>query len=97
MYYRKICLTGGQVILKGISYRRASLTYGMSYRWTCLAGVLYYGRTFISERHIWRRICLVVGHVLQEDMSYSKTYKGRYILLDDMSCEVLVKCIHIFS
>ena len=33
------------------------------------------------------------GHVLEEDMFYSKTYnKVRNVLHIDMSCEVSVKC-----
>ena len=43
------------------------------------------------ESHIMR------GHVLQEDMSYSKTYHDIVnVLHDDMSCEVLVNCNHTF-
>ena len=42
--------------------------------------------------------CIMRGHFLQEDMSYSKTYHDiGNVLYDDMSCEVLVNCNHTFS
>ena len=63
--------------------------------WHVFSEGMYY-RTCVKGHVLWEdmsyeRSCLT------EDMSYSKMYhEGRNVLHDDMSCEVLIKCNHIF-
>ena len=62
--YRRMCLTGSltgeQVLLGGMSYRKACLTEGH----------------ILKEGMSYRRTYLKGGHILQEDMSYRKTCYG---------------------
>ena len=61
----RICLTGGQVLLEVMSYRRACLTE----------------RHILQEDRLYWRVCLIGGHVLPKGMSYMwKCPTGDHVL-----------------